>query len=90
MEKYTRQEALELCGISSSRMSYLERLGFIKPERVGTTKKPYVFYTDEQVILISQLNQLADWFTLDSLHAFIEDDRVRVAMLKFLKAVEGR
>lgn len=86
-KKYTRQEAIALCGMTSSKISYLERVGLIQPERVGSGKKPYVLYTEEQVMLISQLNLLSEWFTLDSLHAFLEDERVKAAMLKFLKAV---
>lgn len=87
-KKYTRQETISLCGVTSSKLSYLEKVGLIQPERVGNNKKPYVFYTEEQVMLISQLNLLSEWFTLDSLHAYLEDDLIKASMQAFLKSIE--
>lgn len=89
-KQYTRQEAIELAKITSSKASYYDRIGLVVPQKIGESKKPYVFYSHEQIEMLKHLSQLSKWFNLEALYAFAEDKQVRKAMLNFLKTVDNQ
>lgn len=78
-----------MASITSSKASYFDRIGLVVPQKIGESKKPYVFYSDEQIEVLNYLNRLSKWFNLEALYTFTEDEQVKKAMLDFLKAIES-
>ncbi|GEM_PF-1577248 len=72
-ERYSRQEAIALSGSTSSRLSYLDRVGLVQPEKIGggTGKKPAVLYTAAQIESIQLINQAA---------AFLHTEAIQLAV----------
>lgn len=67
----TRQETLALTGISSGRLSYLDRTGLVVPEKIGD-KHPIVIYTWEQVFQIKVIDRLREKLSLQEIRKVIE------------------
>jgi len=59
MEGFTRTEAIALTKTTSSHLAYLDRAGFITPEKYGNSKKPTVIYSWKQVLEIWIIKDLA-------------------------------
>ncbi|MBC1224798.1 MerR family transcriptional regulator [Nostoc sp. UCD121] len=74
---FTRQETIALAGTTSNRLQYLERTGLIVPHRYGSTKKPTVIYTWEQVLEIRAIKNLRQEISLQTVRKIIEflDDK---------------
>ncbi len=67
----TRQETLALTGISSGRLSYLDKTGLVVPDKIGG-KHPYVFYTWEQVFQIKLIDRLREKLSLQEIRKVVE------------------
>lgn len=52
---FDRQETMLLACVTSSRLAYLDRQKVIVPQKFGSTKKPHILYSWEQVLLIRML-----------------------------------
>lgn len=52
---FDRQETMLLACVTSSRLAYLDRQKVIVPQKFGTTKKPHILYSWEQVLQIRTL-----------------------------------
>ncbi|MEP0868886.1 MerR family transcriptional regulator [Trichocoleus desertorum AS-A10] len=57
---FTRQEALRLTGLTSNQISYLDRIGLVKPKKIGHPKHPTVIYTWEQLLEIKAITRLRE------------------------------
>nr|WP_290224026.1 MerR family transcriptional regulator [Trichocoleus desertorum] len=68
----TRQETLALTGISSGRLSYLDRTGLVVPEKIGDLKHPLVIYTWEQVLQIKVIDRLREKLSLQEIRKVIQ------------------
>lgn len=55
---WTRQEAIKLSGLTISAFEYFERMEIVKPKKVGSLKKPSVFYTWHQLLAIKAYARL--------------------------------
>jgi DNA-binding transcriptional MerR regulator len=69
---FTRQEALVLTGISSGRLSYLDRTKLITPEKFGNPKHPKVVYTWQQVLEIKTIERLREKLSLQEIRKVLE------------------
>lgn len=58
VQGFTRQETLKLTGCTSSRLAYLEKVGLVIPNRIGSNKRPTVLYTWEQLLEIRAIKNL--------------------------------
>ena len=54
----TRQETILLTGVSSSRLSYLDSIGLVYPEKSGNPKHPKVIYSWQKIIQIKIIDIL--------------------------------
>lgn len=77
-QKYSRQQAISLSDSTSNRLSYLDRVGLVKPEKLGATgtRKPVVLYTANQIDQIKLINQAAQFLSMDGLRLAIKRDRL--------------
>ncbi|WP_035991708.1 MerR family transcriptional regulator [Leptolyngbya sp. KIOST-1] len=57
---FTRQETLKLTQCTSSRLSYLEKVGLVIPERIGISRKPVVIFSWEQLLEIKAIKNLRE------------------------------
>lgn len=76
MEGFTRQEALALTKTTSSRLAYLDRTGIVVPDKYGSSKKPTVIYSFNQVLQIRAINELRQQVSLQTIRKivkFLED-----------------
>ena len=64
---FTRQETISLTGISSSRLSYLDRTDLVNPQKFGNSKHPKVIYTWEQVLEIKTIERLREKISLQEI-----------------------
>lgn len=69
---FTRQEALALTGISSGRLSYLDRTGLVVPKKFGNPKHPKVVYTWQQVLEIKTIERLREKLSLQEIRKVLE------------------
>lgn len=72
---FTRQETIALTGISSGRLSYLDRTQLIVPSKFGNPKHPKVVYSWKQVLEIKTIERLREKIPLQEIRK----------VLKFLK-----
>lgn len=68
----TRQEALELSGISPGRLSYLDSTGLVVPKKVGNPKHPVVTYEWEQILQIKLVDRLRGKLSLQEIRKAIQ------------------
>jgi len=88
-EKFCRQEAIKLACTTSSHLAYLDRIGLVVPEKIGSVKKPYCFYTAEQIKLIQQVNLLSQYFNIPTVRKFADgEEPYKSAMMKFLESID--
>ncbi len=84
IEKFSRQDTLKLAGITSSHLSYPDRIGLIVPEKIGNGKKHYCFYTAEQIALIQQVDRLSQYFNVPTVRKFLANEEpYKAAMIEF-------
>jgi len=69
---FIRQEALALTGISSSRLSYLDRTRLVVPDKFGNPKHPKVVYTWQQVLEIKTIERLREKLSLQEIRKVLE------------------
>lgn len=69
---FTRQETLSLTGISSSRLSYLDRTELVIPQKFGNSKHPKVIYTWEQVLEIKTIERLREKLSLQEIRNVLD------------------
>ena len=69
---FTRQETLALTGISSGRLSYLDRTGLVVPEKFGNPKHPKVVYSWQQVLEIKTIERLREKLSLQEIRKVLE------------------
>lgn len=60
IQGFTRQETIALTGIKSGNLSYLDTKGVVVPKKIGSPRRPKVFYTAEQVIQLKVIHLLRD------------------------------
>lgn len=80
---FTRQETIALTGISSSRLSYLDRTGLIVPQKFGNSKHPKVVYRWEQVLEIKAIERLREKLSLQEIRKVLDFLRSRHHKLSF-------
>ncbi|CAN1212222.1 HTH merR-type domain-containing protein [Tumidithrix helvetica PCC 7403] len=64
---FTRQETIDLTGIDSGRLSYLDRTKLIVPQKFGNPKHPKVVYSWQQVLEIKTIERLRENLTLQEI-----------------------
>ncbi|MEP0868840.1 MerR family transcriptional regulator [Trichocoleus desertorum AS-A10] len=69
---FTRQETLQLTGITSNQLSYLDRTDVVKPEKSGNLKHPKVIYSWEQVLQIKTISRLRESLSLQEIRQVID------------------
>lgn len=47
---FTRQEVLILSELSSGKLSYLDKVGIVSPQKIGSSQQPTCLYTWQQLI----------------------------------------
>ena len=67
MSGFTRQETIALTGISSGRLSYLDRTELIIPQKFGNPKRPKVIYSWKQVLEIKTIERLREKLPLQEI-----------------------
>ncbi len=72
MQGFTRQETLALTKTTSNRLSYLDRMGVVVPQKYGNSKKPTVIYTWEQVLEIRAISHLRQKISLQTVRKIIQ------------------
>lgn len=68
---FTRQETIALTGISSGRLSYLDRTGLVVPEKFGD-KHPNVVYRWQQILQIKVIDRLREKLSLQEIRKVID------------------
>ncbi len=71
MEGFTRQEAITLTGVTSSRLAYLDRVKLVVPQKYGNSKKPVVIYSWEQILEIRAISNLRQKISLQTIREII-------------------
>ena len=74
---FTRQETIVLTGISSSRLSYLDRTSLVTPRKIGNKKHPKVIYSWEQVLEIKTIERLRENLSLQEIRKVLSFLRER-------------
>lgn len=74
---FTRQETIALTGISSSRLSYLDRTNLIAPQKIGNRKHPKVIYSWKQVLEIKTIERLREKLSLQEIRKVLNFLRER-------------
>ncbi len=68
---FTRQEVIAMTGISSGRLSYLDRTGVIVPQKFGD-KHPVVVYSWQQILQIKIIDRLREKLSLQEIRKIID------------------
>lgn len=71
VDGFTRQETLKLTDCTSSRLSYLEKVGLIIPSRLGNNKRPTVLFTWEQLLEIRAIKNLRKEVSLQTVRSIV-------------------
>ena len=69
---FTRQETISLTGITSGRLSYLDRKQIVVPEKDGNPSHPRVVYSWEQVLQIKIIARLREKLSLQEIRSVID------------------
>ncbi|MBW4541661.1 MAG: MerR family transcriptional regulator [Myxacorys chilensis ATA2-1-KO14] len=69
---FTRQEALSITGITSGRLSYLDEVGLVTPQKFGNPKRPKVIYSVEQIIELKVISRLREKLSLQEVRKVLE------------------
>ena len=69
---FTRQETLKLTQCTSSRLSYLEKVELVVPERIGVSRKPVVIFSWEQLLEIKAIKNLRKDISLQTVRKIVE------------------
>lgn len=69
---FTRQETLKLTQCTSSRLSYLEKVGLVVPKRIGVGRKPVVIFSWEQLLEIKAIKNLRKDISLQTVRKIVE------------------
>jgi DNA-binding transcriptional MerR regulator len=69
---FTRKETLNMTGISSGRLSYLDRTGLIVPEKHGNPKHPTVIYDCKQILEIKIISRLRERLSLQEIRKVLD------------------
>jgi DNA-binding transcriptional MerR regulator len=72
IEGFTRRETLDLTETTSNRLQYLERVGLIVPQRIGSSSKPTVIYTWEQILEIRAIKNLRQEISLQTVRKIVD------------------
>lgn len=82
---FTRQETIALTGISSSRLSYLDRTSLVTPQKFGNQKHPKVIYAWKQVLEIKTMERLRENLSLQEIRKVLSFLRERNYKTKFFE-----
>ena len=69
---FTRRETLALTGTTSNQLQYLERAELVIPHRIGTSSKPTVLYSWEQILEIRSIKNLRQEISLQTVRKIIK------------------
>lgn len=69
---WTRQEAIKLSGLTISAFDYFGRMGIVKPRKVGSSRKPSVFYSWNQLLAIKFYSKAKKDFTPERMRQVLE------------------
>lgn len=64
---FTRQETITLTNATSSYLAYLDKIGVLIPEKYGSLKKPKVFYSWKQILIIQAITYIQKFVPLVAL-----------------------
>lgn len=67
-----------MSGSTSSRLSYLDRMGLVSPEKIGaaSSKKPAVLYTAAQIEQINLIDRAAEFLNIGGIRLAIQKRRL--------------
>ncbi len=82
---FTRQETISLTGITSSRLSYLDRTSLVSPQKFGNHKHPKVVYAWKQVLEIKTIERLRENLSLQEIRKVLGFLRDRDYETKFFE-----
>lgn len=82
---FTRQETIALTGISSSRLSYLDRTNLVTPRKFGNPKRPKVVYGWKQILEIKTIERLRENLSLQEIRKVLSFLKERDYKTKFFK-----
>ena len=68
---FTRQETIALTGITSGRLSYLDRTTLVMPRKFGNPKRPQVVYSWPQVLEIKTIERLREGLSLQEIRKIL-------------------
>ena len=57
---WTRQEVIKLCGMTRGAFEFFEKMKLVQPLKLGTQKKPIVFYSWNQLVTIRAYAKLRE------------------------------
>lgn len=69
---FTRQEVSELTGVTIHRLQYLDRTGLIVGSRVGSSRKPVLLYSWNQVLQVLYVRDCKDYLDDNDLKMALE------------------
>lgn len=71
VQGFTRQETIALTGTKSGKLSYLDSTGLVVPKKIGSSKRPKVFYSAEQVLQLKVMQRLRERLSLQEIRKVI-------------------
>ena len=69
---FSRQQAIELSGLSSGQLSRLDKAGIIQPTKLGSTAHPTVLYSLNQVLELRTLAALRQKLSMQEIKKVID------------------
>lgn len=82
---FTRQEVLRLTGLTSNKLSYLDRTGLVIPEKFGNPKHPTVVYSFEQILQIKTIYRLREELSLQEIRqviSYLKKENYKLCLFK--------
>lgn len=69
---FTRPETIALTGVSSGRLSYLDRTDLVVPMKFGNPKHPKVVYSWHQVLEVKTIERLREKLSLQEIRKVVK------------------
>jgi DNA-binding transcriptional MerR regulator len=74
---FSRQQAIELSGLSSGQLSRLDKSGIVQPKKLGSTAHPTVLYTLNQILELRTIASLRQKLSMQEIRKVIDHLRER-------------
>lgn len=69
---FSRQQAIELSGLSSGQLSRLDKSGIVQPKKLGSTAHPTVLYTLNQILELRTIAALRQKLSMQEIRKVVE------------------